>query len=386
MQYKVIHFLGALVPGGAELALLRILSDWFDKDFTFSILYTREFDQLKSSFNNIGVSATHLGWKNERDFHQIPKLVKLFRKERPHIVHTHLWTGNYWVTIAARLAGVPVIIETIHHSSRPSRFGFLMHSILRPVIPFIVDATICVSEGVKEYLLRNFKQSSRKISVIYNCIRPNTITSKENVKSIKSKLNLSENIPVLIAIANLRPVIKGYEIYFKALSKVSNINQQEFHVLIVGDITQDHPDFLETLQEQVKSLKLDERVTFLGHRSDITELLAASDILVMPSLYEGGPITILEAMRAGKPAIATRTGAVPEYVIDGETGLIVEPGDSNALANAIEYMLNHPEKWRSMGERGRERFKNNFTIDKTVDQLTNLYKSLLRKKGLIENS
>jgi len=121
-------------------------------------------------------------------------------------------------------------------------------------------------------------------------------------------------------------------------------------------------------------------VTFLGYKKDVHELLLSADFFVMPSLYEGGPIVVLEAMRAGLPTIATRTGAVPEYVNEGETGLIVETGDRVALAGAIDQLLQHPEEWNTMGNKGREHFEMNFTLDKTVDKLTDLYRSLLQKK------
>lgn len=386
MRVKVLHILGAIVAGGAELELLKILSSWKDNRFTFSVFYTRESEQLRSRFADIDICTTHLEWKNERDFGKILSMVKLFRKERPHIVHTHLWTGNYWVVIAARLANVPIIIETIHGAHPHKKLGFFLHRMLRPIMPFLVNATICVGRNVKEYLTKKIKQPSRNITVIYNGIEEHHTTCENEVQYLKNTFQLHNSVPILITVANLRPVIKGYDVYLEALHKIYINNKCDFRTLIVGDVQIDHPLFFDYLKNKAKDLRLKDKVIFLGYRSDVAELLAASDIFVLPSRYEGAPLAVIEAMRAGIPVIATRTGAVPEYVIDGETGLIVEPGDSNALANAIEYMLNHPEKWHEMGERGRERFKNNFTIDKTVEQLTNLYKSLLRKKGLVDKS
>ncbi|MFC1730809.1 glycosyltransferase [candidate division KSB1 bacterium] len=380
MPYKVMHVLGSLLPGGAELALLRILSNWQDKNFSFSVCYTRDFDRLKPSFENLDVPAIPLKWRNERDFYRIPMLSGLFRRERPHIVHTHLWTGNYWIIAAARLAGVPVVIETIHDSFRQTAAGLILHKILRPVFSLFIDRTIYVGSGVKSYILDKYIQSAGKAVVIYNGIEPEAPHYDTTADMRHITPDVSEDKPVCITIANLRPVKKGYEVYIDALKVLSERNSRDFHAVIIGESLPDFHGFLDDLKKMTVDYNLEKNVTFLGFRPDIHELLTASDICVMPSIYEGGPIVVLEAMRAGKPVVATRTGAVSEYVVDGETGYLVEPGDSRALADALEKMLGQPEKWKQMGELGRERFLENFTIDKTVNSLTGLYYDLLEKK------
>ena len=380
MQPKVIHILGSLLPGGAELALLRILNEWKDNDFSFSVFYTRDFDQLKPEFENVGVKTTGLGWKNERDFTKIFKLIKLFRKEKPKIVHTHLWTGNYWVVIAARLSGVPIIIETVHDIFHHSKKGIIIHRLLRPIYSSFINFSVYVSKAVNNYIINNFKKPPNSSGVIINGILKRTDSDIEKKEELKFELGLKKETHLLLTIANLIPVKKGYEVYLKAIHSLVKNGIKNIHAVIVGSARDDYPDFLKQLKEKVKDYNIDEYVTFLGYRTDINELLKSADFLVMPSLYEGGPIVVLEAMRAGIPVIATRTGAVPEYIIEGESGLIIEPGNITALAGAIGKLLQHPEKWNTMGDKGKKHFEDNFTIDKTVEKLTKLYRSLLKNK------
>lgn len=380
MSRKVLHILGSLLTGGAELSLLRILSNWTDDGFSFSVLYTREFDDLKRDFDDIGIKTVSLGWNNERDFKKIPGLIKLFRKEKPHIVHTHLWTGNYWVAAAARLSSVPIIVETVHDVFHHTRMGLFLHRIMRPPYSRSIKASVCVSHSVKNYLERYYKQSSNSTTVIYNGIEKPVKKTNATKNNIKSEIGLTQDTPVLLTIANLIPVKKGYEVYLDSLRILSKKGKDNFHALIVGDVRNEYPGFLDHLQSKVKEFEIENKVTFLGYRSDVHEILSSSDIFVMPSIYEGGPIVVLEAMRAGIPVVATRTGAVPEYIDDSESGLIVEPGNSKALASAIERILQKPETWTSMGRKGMEQFENYYTIDKTVDSLTELYYSLLSQK------
>ncbi|MFC1553416.1 glycosyltransferase [candidate division KSB1 bacterium] len=382
MKYKVIHILGIKKVGGAENALFNLFSNWKDDRFDQKIYYTRNVEGPDVPFDKIGIETIPLNWKSERGFYKIFDLVKIFQKEKPHIVHTHIWAGNYWVIIAARIARVPVIIETVHHSIKPSRFGLFMHFVFRWISEKLVDQTVCVSSQVQNFLRSNFKQSLKKTSVIINGIDPEIKIKSDAGKSLKQELSIKENTPVFITIANLRPYIKGYEVYIDALRSIAEKGLKDFKALIVGEKTADAPEFPDYLKKTVSNYGLRQNVEFLGYRNDISDLLEASDILVMPSISEGGPIVILEAMRSARPVVATKTGAVHSYVIENKSGITVQPGDSVELADAIEWMLKNKDKWGSMGQAGREHFINNFTIDKTVNEITDLYLKLLDKKGM----
>jgi glycosyltransferase involved in cell wall biosynthesis len=139
----------------------------------------------------------------------------------------------------------------------------------------------------------------------------------------------------------------------------------------------DGPD-RERLGETARSLGLHDRVCFLGHRDDVPDLLRSCDVFVLPSLYEGFPLSVLEAMAAGKPVIATAVGGTPEAVSDGETGFLVPPGDPSALAAAIRAVLSDPVLARRLGSAGRERACRTFSAAEMVRHVVRLYEDILK--------
>jgi glycosyltransferase involved in cell wall biosynthesis len=141
--------------------------------------------------------------------------------------------------------------------------------------------------------------------------------------------------------------------------------------LIVGD-----GELRAELEQQAGAGGLGDRIVFAGARTDIPDVLDAMDIFVMPSLWEGGPITVLEAMAMARPVVATRVGMVPEVIRDGETGLIVEPGDTAALTKAARCLLDAPNEARSMGRKARETVETGFSPDVMVDRVVAIYRSV----------
>jgi glycosyltransferase involved in cell wall biosynthesis len=131
------------------------------------------------------------------------------------------------------------------------------------------------------------------------------------------------------------------------------------------------------LEAQARSLGIEGRVRFLGHRTDIPQLLAVSDLFVLPSLYEGLPLSVLEAMAAGKPVIATQIGGTSEVVTDGETGLLVKPRDSNALAAAIQRLLTDQDLANRLARSALDRVRHEFSSDVMVRRVSRIYQDLL---------
>jgi glycosyltransferase involved in cell wall biosynthesis len=137
----------------------------------------------------------------------------------------------------------------------------------------------------------------------------------------------------------------------------------EARFMVIGD-----GSLRQRLELQADKLGIGEQVNFAGWRSDVPQLMAAMDVFVMPSLFEGGPTTVLEAMAMGKPVVATRVGMVPEVVDDGRTGLVVDPGNARALADAVSLLLADDELRTSLGKRAREHAVHHFSIDLMVER------------------
>ena len=138
--------------------------------------------------------------------------------------------------------------------------------------------------------------------------------------------------------------------------------------MVVGD-----GPLKERLIKQAEDLRINRHVYFIGFREDIPQILAIIDILVVPSLFEGLPLTILEAMHAGKPIIATRVGGIPEAIMDRETGILISPRDRHALTKGILELLKDPKKRKEMGEKGKQRAMQHFDVERMVKEYSNIY-------------
>jgi glycosyltransferase involved in cell wall biosynthesis len=177
-------------------------------------------------------------------------------------------------------------------------------------------------------------------------------------------------------VGNLYPV-KGHRYLLEAVPRILETCPSAVF-LVAGRGTCE-----EALREQARSLGIDTRVRFLGLRQDVPFLLAIGDVFVLPSLSEGLSIAILEAMAAGKPVVTTRVGGNPEVVVDGETGLLVEPADAQALASAITRVLTRPTEARRLGLNGLARMKSRFTTGAMVRAYEAIYDEVLKRPALI---
>ena len=163
---------------------------------------------------------------------------------------------------------------------------------------------------------------------------------------------------------------KDHETLFKALAGVA----EPFQMTLVGD-----GPLFESTRQLAKDLGVASQVEFLGNRRDVPDILAGAQVFVLSSLWEGFPISILEAMRAGLPVVATDVGGVAEAVIDGETGFITPPGDAEALGNTIQHLLSDPILRDSMGEKGRKRYVEHFGRTQMLAKTARVYSNLVRE-------
>jgi glycosyltransferase involved in cell wall biosynthesis len=190
---------------------------------------------------------------------------------------------------------------------------------------------------------------------------------------IRGTEGVPEAATVLCNVANVG-LRKGHDVLVDALTLMEP--DSEYRCWIAGSFEHE-PQTVEAIRGAIAEHHLEETVKLLGRRRDVPDLLNAADIFVLSSRQEGFPITILEAMAAGKPVIATDVGGCAEAVVDGETGLIVPPENPQALAEAISALISDIERARAMGEAGRSRVEREFTVDRMVEQHLELYQSII---------
>jgi glycosyltransferase involved in cell wall biosynthesis len=228
----------------------------------------------------------------------------------------------------------------------------------------VIDRYIAVSEATKECLIREVSVPAAKVRVVQNGIRV-TAFGKAGDPALRHSLVEGSGLPVIFTPARLH-LQKGHRYLLEAAALVP-----EALFVFAGD-----GEERKRLEEQTRALGIQQRVRFLGNRSDVPELLACCDLFVLPSLNEGLPLALLEAMAAGKPVIATAIGGTKEVVTNGSTGLLVPPANSRDLAVAIRLLLSDRALADRMGAAGRQHVSAHFSSDAMVEQTIRVYDEL----------
>jgi glycosyltransferase involved in cell wall biosynthesis len=301
-----------------------------------------------------------------RDLAGLLELVRLLRRERPDILHASSSKAGVLGRLAGFLARVPVRIFTVHgwafaaHSGVSSRLYRWADRLVEP----LTTVTICVSEREREAGLAAGTCSPERTVVIPNAV---------DVAGALRSRPIERKRPLILAVGRLKAP-KDFPTLIRALG---DLPPDSFEALIVGD-GPDRPG----LEEEIQALELSDRVRLAGERRDVPQLLAAADVFVLSSASEGLPVSVLEAMAAGLPVVASRVGGVPEQVSDGETGLLVEPGDPNELAAALHRLTADPSLRRRLGAAGHARAEQAFDLDPFRRAHVELYSRELARRRL----
>lgn len=366
MARTVIQFTDSYGFGGAEEMLLRLLEG----------LDRRRWEPILMHHDGPGISpllerARRLDVRirsvprlaGRRDFSRLPRLIREIRSEGPAIFHAHLcWTLRCsYGLMAAALARVPGVVAT------QQLFSEIRH--LRPIvrqrsIAAGVDRYIAVSRDLARRLGATPLFPRRKIRVIPNAVRVERFAPLRSGRG--PFLQGEDERPIVLTLARLDPQ-KGLSTLLEAARLVS-----EARFLVAGE-GPERP----ALEAQIHRLGLERRVSLLGHRDDVGALLASCDLFVLPSLYEGLPVSVLEAMAAEKPVVATAIGGTDEAVVDGSTGLLIPAGNPAALAEAIRRVLGDPALARRFAEAGRQRVFAEFSAERMVLRVSELYEEIL---------
>lgn len=285
----------------------------------------------------------------------VARLIRLVRRHGIQILQTHLFDASLVGMIAARLAGVPLPILTRHHSDAilllrkrlPAWADRLSSALARRIIvpSQAVEKVLCGVEGVE----------TRKIAVIpYGFDFPRLRPRPGSAEQVRSEFALHGHT-VIGVIARLDR-LKGHADFFRAFKEALS-GGSNLKTLLVGE----GPERTK-LERLAEDLAIRDRVIFTGFRTDVPDLISVMDVVALPSLSEAFPQAIVEALAMGKPVVACRVGGVPEIIRDGETGLLVPPGDPTALASVLRELMCRPELAKAMGERGRADVVTRFSI------------------------
>lgn len=291
-------------------------------------------DELKKDPNSLNIRVTYA-------------LIKYLKKEKPNILHTSLFNSNFHGRIASLFCGIPHVITEEHGEHRQYRgIKFIPYILADLFLSRLTDFIVCCSEKIKDDIIEKEKLSRTKVIAIENCLDTEIYITGLKREDVRGKYNIAKEEIIFIAVANLKSG-KGHDYLIEALQQVQD-SGYSFKCFLAGD-----GPLRETLLRKCRALGLSDRIFFLGNVENITDYLNASDIFILPSFSEGLSIALMEAMFMGLASIVTNVGSNPDLVKTDVNGIVVAPGDINALKNAIIFYLQNKDSIKEFGARSK---------------------------------
>lgn len=361
---RVAHLIETDGPGGAERVVADLAIELQTAGaFNVVILPADGDGWLGRQLAGSGVSIEYFTLDTPLSPACARGIANVFLRNGISLAHSHEFSMAVYGAWAASLARVPHVITM--HGNRYYAGRLQRRLALRAAIA-LSSRTVAVSSQLADHLSRDLWVRRSRIAKISNGVRhgaPQRTTLRED-------LQLGADEQLLVAVGNLYPV-KGHLHLIDAMSVLA-MRHPGVHVAIAG-----RGDLAGAIMTRARAHGLAHKVHLLGLRCDIREVLAAADIFVLPSLSEGLPLALLEAMFAGRPIIASDVGDVGSTLEHGKAGVLVEPANPVALANAIEVLLTHPVRARELGQRARRRAVAEYDVSHMVRRYASLYEEVL---------
>lgn len=370
-QHHVMHLINSGGFYGAERAVLELCKASLGG--AFPALLVNFFDlrkphlELHERAEKEGASTRLILCSRRLDFHALKELRHLITLENVEILHCHGFKADFYGLLAGKSLKIP-LVATNHLWTGASRI-IRWYERLDGLFLRFFDHVVAVSEPIRAALTKA-GVAPRRITIIHYGLSNDRSSSPASAEMLRKKFRLALNDKVIGVIARLSPE-KGHHHLLRA-ARIVGEKDSKARFLLVGD-----GPLRPVLERDVNALSLGGSVIFAGFQPDMQSIYSLLDIVVLASLREGLPLTILEALAAGLPVIATPVGDVPEVVQDGVTGLLVEPGDEVGLAEAILDLLRDPERRTEMGRQGQKLIAERFSAQRMGQQYAEVYAKVL---------
>ena len=367
---RVLHVLPNFGLGGAERMATHLLLHLDRGRFEVAAvsLFDRQGTDLEDMLDRAGIRVWYLGKRKGFDPRMYGRLGVVIREFQPDVVHTHRYVLRYLLPwILARRARAWV--HTVHSVAEKEvdRVGKWIHRLAfrAGVVPVAIAREVARSIE-RVYGLRNVPLIPNGIPVAHYAL------GEETQKAWRTREGHEDGTVLFVSVARMTPPKDPFSL-IQAFSIASSRNNR-LRLLLVGD-----GPLRPELEARVRALGLEEKVRFLGVRADVPEVLAAADAFVLSSRWEGNPLSVMEAMAAGKPVIATTVGGVPELVQDRVSGVLVPPENVEALAEAMLKLAGDADLRRQLGQEAFRQAKERFDVSVMVQRYGTLYERLLGK-------
>lgn len=373
----VLHLVLSLDMGGLEVVVVNFIKKMNKEQYLPMVCCLDSKGLLAEVLELEGIEVFSFQREPGFDIRLIFKLASAMKERRVKILHTHDWGAHVYGTLAAWIMKVPIVVHTQHGKLSPYTwkrkvFAFLMGR--------LIDQFVGVSEDISGFAKKSGWVPEGKIRTILNGINMEEhanslfIADIDKVK-IRQELGIPLDATVIMNVARLSEE-KDHFTLLKAFSYLKDRFDSLF-LVIVGD-----GPLMGTLKWYASNLEIEKNVTFTGMRRDVPVLLRCADLFVLSSKSEGISISLLEAMAAGLPVIATDVGGNSQLVIHGKTGLLVSPQSPQRLAEAFLELFHNRSLTKQMGESGFSRVNTGFGMDKMIHQYQEVYDNLLKARRL----
>ncbi|HEV8724274.1 MAG TPA: glycosyltransferase [Candidatus Binatia bacterium] len=364
---KVLHLINTLSTGGAEMHLLTLCRYLKRQNVEIVVACLRErvkdSRSLRLDFEEEDIRVINLQADSRYDSFFLGKIARVLRAERPDILHTHLpradFAGAFARVFHPELVWV-CSVHAIYSEDWSGRWSLPLFNLLWRR----ADVMLCISHAVRDWLVGRGMPPD-KTRVIHYGIEPEKFS--ESRVNLREQWGLNDHA-VIGSIGRLEPG-KGHDFLIQAMPELCK-RVPSARLLIAGH---DPWGYGATLRQLIDRLGLGEKVRLVGFQNDIVAFLSALDVFAFASSSEGFGQVLVEAMAMGKPVVASRIPPLTEIVVDGETGLLVEPGKPAAFAAALSQLLSDPVGRQRMGRQGRERVQRYFTAERMAVETISLY-------------
>lgn len=363
----VAHLIDELPRDGAEMLLLDLLRHR-SPALRYVVVCLIRGGPMEEDFAELGIPVVIFGRRSKLDFGLVLRMARWMRREKVAVVHTHLFTADTYGRLAARIAGVPAIFSTVHNIVNPWKGGF--RKWLDRTFARFNTRVIGCSEEVTQALEHRDGIPAKRLVAIPNGI---DLCKFERVSGadVRDEFGLPQQQPLIGVVGRLHPQ-KGHADLFRALAQMPSALDGRLTCLVIGT-----GELEAELRQQVDALGLGRCVVFTGVRKDVPRLVAAMDVFVMPSRWEGLPIALLEAMASAKPVLCTRVGGIPDVVKDDDNGLLIDEGDVDALRSRLDRLLGDAAERARLGRRARAAVIAQFDVTRTAEAYNRLHLSAL---------
>jgi len=386
-KIKVAHIIARMITGGADENTLFTIEGLSKEKYEIDLITGEEFD--KDILNKVKnhpfdiIRIKGLKWKLNFLYDPIVllKLIKLLKRKRYDIVHTHTTKAGILGRIAARIAGVPVIVHGLHGSTFEAFNSGLLNWFLflfERLTGRFTDAYVSVSGVLSEKYIERGIGKKENYHTVYSGMELEIfygVRGKIDCRKKRGELGIDAGDFVIGNVARLE-TRKGHQFLLDAFKNV--VGEQKYSqvkLLIIGEGNK-----RKYLENYVKELNLEDKVIFTGYREDVEELMALMDIFVLTSLREGLPRVLVQAAAVGMPSIAFNVDGVPEIIKDNYNGFLVKAGDVKQLTKRIIKYIDHKELLVLHGKNGRELIKGKWSIKGMIERIDKIYQNLVGKK------